>query len=391
MKCPQCGRNNPSEFAFCVDCGAQLSDPPADPSPRPRVGEPGGRDFAGLDFPAAGGARADRRPPRLRVEQGPVDGREFELDKPVVTIGRRLGNDIVVQDTNVSRHHARVLREDAGYAIEDTDSANGTVVNDERVEGLHPIYDGDVIRIGDAVLVFEAGEPAAGALEETRAVPLDSDQPIRAAAPAEVPAASEEFSPEPVAERGWLAPPPPIVEEEPADQRDRAVEAGEPSPALAAWAQAESPHAEPGLPTNADEAEGRLEVIRRDASDIGRDLEAAVSQLGGLAERMGGLERSLGEAGDVLEALEGAVRGPAAQPLYDLDTRLEELEATGGVDRLRPAAEVLDELADQPRDIELLLRLAQQAGLLRDVLHVHAGLLRAAPEARVALRRILGE
>ena len=387
MKCPQCGRNNPSEFAFCVDCGAQLGDPPADPSPRPRVGEPGGRDFAGLDFPAAGGARADRRPPRLRVEQGPVDGREFELDKPVVTIGRRLGNDIVVQDTNVSRHHARVLREDAGYAIEDTDSANGTVVNDERVEGLHPIYDGDVIRIGDAVLVFEAGEPAAGALEETRAVPLEGDQPIRAAAPSEAPVASEEFSPEPVAERGWLAPPPPIVdEEEPADQRDRAVEAGEPSPALAAPAQGE-----PGSPTNADEAGGRLEVIRRDASDIGRDLEAAVSQLGGLAERVGGLERSLGEAGAALEALEGAVRGPAAQPLYDLATRLEELEATAAVDRLRPAAEVLDELAAQPRDIELLLRLAQQAGLLRDVLDVQAGLLRAAPEARVALRRILGE
>ncbi|MDP8924212.1 MAG: FHA domain-containing protein, partial [Chloroflexota bacterium] len=99
---------------------------------------------------------------RLRAEHGSVDVIEVTLDRSVLDIGRRLTNDIVIHDTNVSRQHARLVRGPDGYTIEDTQSSNGTFVNDERVFGPRQLRNGDVIRIGDAVFVYEVKMPSVG-------------------------------------------------------------------------------------------------------------------------------------------------------------------------------------------------------------------------------------
>jgi serine/threonine-protein kinase RsbW len=83
---------------------------------------------------------------------------------PGVLIGRGEAADIPLLDAAVSREHCRI--EPGGgdgvdaWQLRDLTSANGSFVNDERVD-LVPLHDGDVIRLGSKVVVFTADEAPA--------------------------------------------------------------------------------------------------------------------------------------------------------------------------------------------------------------------------------------
>lgn len=71
------------------------------------------------------------------------------------TIGRSNDNALAVPDGSVSSKHARILRTDDGFVIEDLQSRNGTFVNGERVtDGPRKLSDGDLIRLGKVILTF---------------------------------------------------------------------------------------------------------------------------------------------------------------------------------------------------------------------------------------------
>jgi signal transduction histidine kinase len=94
--------------------------------------------------------------PRLIVIKGPDEGKQFELAGESLPIGRDPGNKIRMNDTEVSRRHAELVRTPDGYRILDKGSANGTYVNSQSVKDalLHP---SDRVQIGQSVLVFSAG------------------------------------------------------------------------------------------------------------------------------------------------------------------------------------------------------------------------------------------
>ncbi len=81
-------------------------------------------------------------------------GREHPLTGESVTIGRAVENDIVVTSKRISREHARVRREGWRVMLQDLDSTNGTFLNDERVLAPAELRDGDLVKIGDVILVF---------------------------------------------------------------------------------------------------------------------------------------------------------------------------------------------------------------------------------------------
>jgi pSer/pThr/pTyr-binding forkhead associated (FHA) protein len=83
------------------------------------------------------------------------DEQSFELAKPEVIIGRGLENDIVLKDARASRRHVRVECSPEGCFFVDLGSANGTHLNNTKVERgrLSP---GDVLRVGNSSLRFEA-------------------------------------------------------------------------------------------------------------------------------------------------------------------------------------------------------------------------------------------
>ncbi|MFE9257954.1 FHA domain-containing protein [Streptomyces sp. NPDC006879] len=72
----------------------------------------------------------------------------FELPSQVVRIGRAPENDLVVDDLTVSRRHAELRVQQAGFEIVDLGSHNGTFLNGARIDGAAPVGPEDVIGIG---------------------------------------------------------------------------------------------------------------------------------------------------------------------------------------------------------------------------------------------------
>ena len=64
-------------------------------------------------------------------------------------------NDVVLHDPEVSRTHARLVRQGSGWMIKDFESKKGTFVNGRRVDGEAPVAPGDVLEIGEAVMSVE--------------------------------------------------------------------------------------------------------------------------------------------------------------------------------------------------------------------------------------------
>lgn len=91
----------------------------------------------------------------LIVRRGPAAGTKFTMDGELVTIGRHPQSDVFLNDITVSRRHAELRKEGAGYAVADLGSLNGTYVNRARVDSS-PLASGDELQIGKFRLLFLA-------------------------------------------------------------------------------------------------------------------------------------------------------------------------------------------------------------------------------------------
>ena len=95
----------------------------------------------------------------LLVINGSRKDEKIYLTKLPVTIGRSDSVDISISQASLSRNHARIIRTDSGYIIEDLNSTNGTFVNDQRISALTPIFDGDRLRLGTEIEIQLKVEP----------------------------------------------------------------------------------------------------------------------------------------------------------------------------------------------------------------------------------------
>jgi signal transduction histidine kinase/pSer/pThr/pTyr-binding forkhead associated (FHA) protein len=97
--------------------------------------------------------------PTLRVLRGLTSGRTFSLDHDAVLLGRDPSCDITLKSPTVSRRHARIDRRAGEYYLHDLGSTSGTVLNGRLIEGPVCLKDGDVLEVGDTLLIF-SGSPA---------------------------------------------------------------------------------------------------------------------------------------------------------------------------------------------------------------------------------------
>jgi len=95
--------------------------------------------------PARSSAR-DR--PCLIVLAGDGVGQMYRIEDEETLIGRTSQAKIRINDDGISRRHARLVHDGNVVRIEDLKSANGTMVNDEPIEGELVLKDGDKVRIG---------------------------------------------------------------------------------------------------------------------------------------------------------------------------------------------------------------------------------------------------
>ena len=115
----------------------------------------------------------------------------FELANSEIIIGRDENADLTITSQAVSRRHARLIREEDGYVLEDLGSSNGTFINGQKISGRRALKSGDQIRLGRVVtLIYEAPksevsktsiesglpEPARTVVREAPGVPLGAMQ-----------------------------------------------------------------------------------------------------------------------------------------------------------------------------------------------------------------------
>ena len=123
---------------------------------------------------------------QLIMRSGPTPGAAFMLEGDQLTIGRDATNDIVINDAEISRRHARLTFQGGKYVLEDLGSTNGTFVNGQRLAGPRVLKAGEVVSFGEQIiLVFEVTNVDAGATvvsPRAAAVP-SSSRPIPAPPP----------------------------------------------------------------------------------------------------------------------------------------------------------------------------------------------------------------
>lgn len=90
---------------------------------------------------------------RLVPEDPPMGSQDEFYIGPLATIGRTAQNQVRLDDTSVSRTHAKIALTSEGYMIRDLDSQNGTFINGDRVTE-QILHDGDRILVGTVSFRF---------------------------------------------------------------------------------------------------------------------------------------------------------------------------------------------------------------------------------------------
>lgn len=92
--------------------------------------------------------------------------RHFPLDRALINVGRRLDNQLILDDPHVSRTHAQIRARDGRFTVFDLGSTGGTLVNGHRIH-QHILRPGDVITIAAVSMVY--GEDPGGPPDATPA------------------------------------------------------------------------------------------------------------------------------------------------------------------------------------------------------------------------------
>ncbi len=95
--------------------------------------------------------RAERRGRAIVV----AEGRRMVVPAAGATLGRSRDCDVVLADSNVSRRHAEIRPQGAGWVVEDLGSTNGVRVNGQPASGPTAVAGGDRIELGTVPVVFE--------------------------------------------------------------------------------------------------------------------------------------------------------------------------------------------------------------------------------------------
>lgn len=135
--CAACGHQLQSDDRFCGKCGHNI----------------GAMDNTGI-LNLESELEHDRDSAVLVVWRGPNEGASYPLTGDVVDIGRSPESRIFLDDITVSRHHARLTHNAAGWTLTDAGSLNGSYVNRSRITEATALRAGDEVQIGKYRFTF---------------------------------------------------------------------------------------------------------------------------------------------------------------------------------------------------------------------------------------------
>jgi pSer/pThr/pTyr-binding forkhead associated (FHA) protein len=95
--------------------------------------------------------------PTLVVIDGPHQGKQWQVVQDEIVAGRDETCDIFLPERPISRQHVKIYRHNDNYYVQDLESKNGTWLNGKKIEGNHPLSNGDVIELAKAVRLHFSG------------------------------------------------------------------------------------------------------------------------------------------------------------------------------------------------------------------------------------------
>ena len=101
--------------------------------------------------------------PKFTVLHEQHRGKTFDLEKDVISIGRRDGMDICIKDASVSGHHADLIKSERDgrvvYILRDNNSSNGTRINNIPITEQE-LASSDLILFGQVEVLYDCEQDA---------------------------------------------------------------------------------------------------------------------------------------------------------------------------------------------------------------------------------------
>jgi pSer/pThr/pTyr-binding forkhead associated (FHA) protein len=450
-KCPYCSAETRPGDNFCLNCGNRLV--PSTPSPQqaqPALGDatiPASKDWAppvsetspspqrsewgddenqmtiantSLETPASTDDTTAASSSAAPVAQALMDKaeqpahlilrndggdvlQEYTLEKTETSIGRAPTSDILLsKDKLTSRRHATVKHENGNYVIVDERSANGTFVNGQQIEEMspHTLQNGDHIGIGEHELVFQAyqSESSGADIESMPTITVSpsavGDITYRTREDESLTTATDDdFSTRSM--NGGDS----------ASSSDTVAEPATPSTAdnvaPASVPKVEEP-AEPVVPvvpaipdSSSAVTFGRLTNLPQPTLPDVAPLMAALATLDG---QVSSLQEQLNATQEVMRNHEADIAQTSNQLREGVRRVSERMDNTiADVARNREQLawteliQLMEDVMNNPRDIEYVTKLARKARELNKVFQIHQNVLNTLAECTSLLRSLLGE
>ncbi len=346
---------------------------------------------------------------------------DYVLDKFEMSIGRAPSSDILLsKDKLTSRRHATILYENGQYSIRDERSANGTFVNSQQLDesSVRVLQNGDHVGIGEHELVFQTARSASSSVDiesmPTMAVspPMMADVTFRTQEDPNLTASSDdEYGTRSMNGGSNMQPISPQQDNVPVTPAPVAVApVPVPEPAateivsLPATSQKsipddvwQMPAPVPSAPLEASSGVtfSRLTSLPQptlpDVAPLTAALAALDGQVASLQQQLNATQEAMRNHEADIQQTSGQLRAGVRSVSDRMDKTIADVARTREQLAWSELLQLMEDVMNNPRDIEYVIKLARKARELNKVFQIHQNVLSTLAECTSLLRGLVGE
>lgn len=445
-KCPYCGAETRPGDNFCLNCGNRLL--PSTPSPQqdqPVIGDATlpvpedwvppsaeasppaqGRNWADANLLTVANTSLESAPLRadesassssappiaqatldkvanpahliLRADNGEVL-QDYHLEKLETSIGRAPTSDILLsKDKLTSRRHATIRYENGNYVLRDERSANGTFVNGQQLEEMTPrtLQNGDHIGIGEHELIFQDYNSASSGVD-IESMPTIT---VNSTAMAEMTyrtredelltsATSDDFSTRSMNGDATASGTPGSPATTPSPEVALTPVAPPISAAVSAPVNSTPPDTGTGVTFS------RLTSLPQptlpDIAPVMAALATLDGQVSSLQEQLNATQEAVRNHEADVAQISNQLRAGVRRVSDRMDNTIADVARSREQLAWADLMQLMEDVMNNPRDIEYVTKLARKARELNKVFQIHQNVLSTLAECTSLLRSLLGE
>ena len=353
---------------------------------------------------------------------------DYVLDKFEMSIGRAPGSDILLsKDKLTSRRHATILFENGQYSIRDERSANGTFVNSQQLDesSVRALQNGDHIGIGEHELIFQTTNAASPDVD-IESMPTVAVSPPSAADltfrtqedPNLTAAADDEYGTRSMNGGSNVQPTSPQQDDVPVTPAPVAFAAPSPSPAPAseptateiysppapaqksasddAWqippkTSSSSPESSVGSDVTFNRLSSLPQPTLPDVTPLTAALAALDGQVASLQQQLNSTQEAMRNHENDIQQTSNQLRAGVRSVSDRMDKTIADVARTREQLAWSELLQLMEDVMNNPRDIEYVIKLARKARELNKVFQIHQNVLSTLAECTSLLRGLVGE